>query len=863
MQASYYPSEVEEQVQAYWEKHLSFQVTERLDKEKFYCLSMLPYPSGHLHMGHVRNYTIGDVMSRYERMRGRNVMQPMGWDAFGLPAENAAIQREVPPAKWTYQNIEHMKHQLKRMGFGFDWSRELTTCKPEYYRWEQWFFTKLVEKGLAYRRNAIVNWDPVDQTVLANEQVIDGKGWRSGAIVEKREIPQWFIRITSYADELLDELDSLEGWPDSVKTMQRNWIGRSEGLEIEFKIDKECQAPLRVFTTRPDTIYGATFMAVSIDHPLTQSVASQNPDVSDFVSSCRRGAVSEVEFEAMEKRGMSLDVNAINPLSGEKIPVWVANFVLTGYGTGAIMAVPAHDTRDHEFALRYRLPIRQVISPLTDEEVDVQIQPWVAKENTVTVNSGDFSGLSYHMAFEKIATFAEQHGIGERKINYRLRDWGVSRQRYWGCPIPIIHCSVCGPVPIPEDHLPVLLPEDVTFMGVQSPLRELDDWLNVNCPKCGKSSVRETDTFDTFVESSWYYARYCTPNAPSMLDDRADYWLPVDHYIGGIEHAVLHLLYFRFWHKLMRDIGLVSSDEPTTKLLCQGMVLAKAYYRDNDESGRIWIRPEEVDFHTHEGTTDKVPVWKVDGQVVDETGWTTMSKSKNNGVDPHDLIDRYGADTVRLFTMFASPPDQSLEWNDDAVAGSHRFLRRLWAIVYRHEDISTVKLENFSTVDQTTRTLRRDVHTILQRIHRGMERQQYNTVVAGCMEMMNSLDRFDIGDSMERKVALTEGIDILIRVLSPITPHICHVLWQALGKNEELLDSPWPVVDPLALIRDKIQLVVQINGKRRTQIDVTPGLEDQEIRAVVLSDPTVSQYIGDATVKKVVVVPDRLVNLVI
>ena len=863
MQSRYNPREIEQQVQVYWEDNRSFETTEDPNRKKFYCLSMLPYPSGNLHMGHVRNYTIGDVMSRYQRMLGRNVMQPMGWDAFGLPAENAAIQRQVPPAKWTYQNIEHMRQQLKRMGFGYDWKREVTTCRPEYYRWEQWFFSRLVERGLAYRRNALVNWDPVDQTVLANEQVIDGKGWRSGAVVEKREIPQWFISITSYADELLDELDSMPGWPESVKTMQRNWIGRSEGLEIDFRLEGDVGKPLRIFTTRPDTLYGATFMAVSADHPLSLAASASDPLIEEFVSSCRSGGVSEIEQEAMEKRGKPLGVNAINPLSGDKIPVWVANFVLIGYGTGAIMGVPAHDERDHEFATRYSLPIRQVIAPSSGKRLDVQKEAWTSKDETVTVDSGEFSGMSFQTAFDCIANFLSERRIGDRKVNYRLRDWGVSRQRYWGCPIPIVHCSKCGLVPVPDDQLPVLLPEDVTFMGVQSPLKSLPDWSNTDCPKCGIEARRETDTFDTFVESSWYYARYCTPEAGSMLDERANYWLPVDHYIGGIEHAVLHLLYFRFWHKLMRDVGLVVSSEPTDNLLCQGMVLAKAYYRDTVDEGRIWIRPDEVEFQVNPDSKSAVPTWRIDGQKVETTGWTTMSKSKNNGTDPQDLIDRYGADTVRLFTMFASPPDQALEWNEDAVAGSQRFLRRLWALVYQFHSLPKNKITDFLSADDETKTLRLKVHGILRRICRDMERNQYNTVVAACMELMNSLDRFEVSDVPERGAAMREALEILVRILAPITPHICHELWRALEMEGELLNSVWPTVDTSALESDKVLLVVQVNGKLRAKIEIVADANDEQIQAVALAEPQVSRHIGDRLVRKFIIVPGRLVNIVV
>ncbi|MBL09584.1 MAG: leucine--tRNA ligase [Acidiferrobacteraceae bacterium] len=863
MQSSYDPIEIEEQAQSYWEDNLSFRVMEKPEKEKFYCLSMLPYPSGNLHMGHVRNYTIGDVMSRYQRMLGRNVMQPMGWDAFGLPAENAAIQRQVPPAEWTYQNIDHMKGQLKRMGFGYDWSREVTTCRPDYYRWEQWFFSRLVKKGLAYRRNSVVNWDPVDQTVLANEQVIDGRGWRSGAVVEKREIPQWFIRITSYADELLDGLDSMHGWPESVKAMQRNWIGRSEGLEIDFRLAEDIDSPLRVFTTRPDTIYGATFMAVSADHPLSILVAAKDPLIAEFLRSCRNSAISEFEQETAEKRGMSLNVNAINPLSGEKIPVWVANFVLIGYGTGAIMGVPAHDDRDHEFATRYKIPIRQVIAPTTDIFLDVQQEAWTGKEDVVTVNSEHFSGLDFQDAFDQISDFLVDCRMGERKVNYRLRDWGVSRQRYWGCPIPIVYCERCGPVSVPDEQLPVVLPEDVKFMGVQSPLKTLDEWKQTVCPECGSAANRETDTFDTFVESSWYYARYCSPDAMSMLDERANYWLPVDHYIGGIEHAVLHLLYFRFWHKLMRDIGIVESHEPTQKLLCQGMVLSKAYYRDTEGEGRKWIRPEEIEIRVDASSAAEEPIWLVDGKIVETTGWTTMSKSKNNGTDPQKLIDQYGADTVRLFTMFASPPDQALEWNDDAVAGSQRFLRRLWVFVYRFQLLPKAGITDFTSADDETKLLRREVHTLLQKVCRDMERTQYNTVVAACMEMLKILDRFDVDGGAERKAAVSEALSIMIRVLAPFAPHISHSLWNSLGEDTELLDATWPEVDPSALKSDTIRLVVQINGKLRGQIDIVANANDKEIQDAVLSENWISDHVGTGTIKKFIIVPGRLVNVVV
>ena len=863
MQTEYDPHQIEQEVQDYWAEQHSFEVTEDPSREKFYCLSMLPYPSGNLHMGHVRNYTIGDVMSRYQRMKGRNVLQPMGWDAFGLPAENAAIQRSIPPARWTYQNIEHMRTQLMRMGFGYDWSREVTTCRPDYYRWEQWFFCKLLEKDLAYRKNAVVNWDPVDQTVLANEQVIDGKGWRSGAVVEKREIPQWFVRITAYADELLDELDRLTGWPDSVKAMQRNWIGRSEGLEVDFELVDRGE-PLRIFTTRPDTLYGATFMAIATDHPLATQVAERDNAIRDFIDGCRSGGISEAELETLEKKGMSLGVEAINPLSGEPIPVWVANFVLMSYGTGAIMAVPAHDERDHAFALRYGLPIRQVIAPSNAREVDVNQAAYVEKEGIRTVNSGQFDGLDYTDAFERITAYVEEQGIGARRVNYRLRDWGVSRQRYWGCPIPVVHCETCGIVSVPTADLPVILPEDVTFMGVQSPLKAETDWRRTQCPQCQGPAERETDTFDTFVESSWYYARYCSPGADAMLDDRANYWLPMDYYIGGIEHAVLHLLYFRFWHKLMRDAGIVTSDEPATNLLCQGMVLAEAYYLDTADGGRQWVPPNEVEVERDERGSVIEARRCNDASKLMAVGWTTMSKSKNNGVDPQQLIDRYGADTVRVFTMFASPPDQSLEWNDSAVAGSLRFLRRLWVLVGRHSTVvvDSISDTEFAQADEETIILRRQVHTTLVRINRDMQRNQFNTVVAACMEMVNALDRFETADNSMRVAAMHESLGILVRVLAPIAPHITHVLWQALAMTGDLLDTPWPESDFQALQTDQITLVVQVNGKLRGQIKVDAGASDEDIRNLALSQEQIAKHTNGRPLRKVIIVPGKLVNIV-
>ncbi len=861
MEKHYDPSAIETAAQTYWRDHKTFEVTEDPAREKYYCLSMLPYPSGRLHMGHVRNYTIGDVISRFQRMQGRNVLQPMGWDAFGLPAENAAIKRGVPPAKWTYENIDHMRRQLQRMGYGYDWRREVTTCQPDYYRWEQQMFTRLFEKGLVYQAKAVVNWDPVDQTVLANEQVVDGRGWRSGAIVERREIPQWFLRITDYADELLEGLEKLPGWPDAVKTMQRNWIGRSEGIELDFALADGGQ-PLRVYTTRPDTLYGATYMAVAADHPLALAAGQQDPQIATFLDEIRQGAVTEEAMEKLEKKGMPLGVDAINPLSGERIPVWVANFVLMGYGTGAIMAVPAHDTRDHEFAKRFGLPIRQSVGPADGTAVDVQVEPWTAKEGLVTVNSGEFSGLDFATAFAAIADHLEARGIGKRTVNYRLRDWGVSRQRYWGCPIPIIHCPDCGAVPVPDSDLPVTLPEQVTFTGVQSPLKSDPDWRRTACPRCGGEAERETDTFDTFVESSWYYARYCSPSNQAMLDDRANYWLPVDQYIGGIEHAVMHLLYFRFWHKLMRDLGLVASDEPATHLLCQGMVLAEAYYRDSEEAGREWIAPSEVDVE-RDGKGQIVSARRqADGAELVATGWTTMSKSKNNGVDPESLVDRFGADTVRLFTMFAAPPDQALEWQDSGVEGASRFLRRLHGLIHAHINAGPVPADTAQPLDEDGVALRRKLHETIAKVTDDIGRRYtFNTAIAAIMELCNGLGRYQSNDEAARGLR-QEALEAVVLMLQPITPHLSHSLWQSLGRSGAAVDQPWPVVDEAALVRDQVELVLQVNGKLRGRLSMAADAPEADIREAALADANVQRFIEGQTVRKVIVVPGRLVNVV-
>ncbi len=819
----YEPGEIERSVQAFWEHNHSFRATEDPRREKFYCLSMFPYPSGRLHMGHVRNYTIGDVISRYQRMRGKNVLQPMGWDAFGLPAENAAIENKVPPARWTYANIGAMRSQLRRLGYGYDWDRELATCKPEYYRWEQWFFTELFKKGLVYKKKAEVNWDPVDQTVLANEQVINGRGWRSGAIVERREIPQWFVKITDYAEELLSDIDKLKGWPEAVRTMQRNWIGRSEGVEADFGVEGVAES-MRIFTTRPDTIMGVTYMAVAAEHQLALAAAENDPALAGFIQECRRTSTSEADIETIEKKGMPLGRNAIHPISGQPVPIWVANFVLMGYGTGAVMAVPGHDQRDWEFARKYQLPIAPVIYPSDGSKLDIGAGAY--EEYGVLRNSGPFDGLSSVQAFDAIAGYLTQHNKGARKVNYRLRDWGVSRQRYWGCPIPIVNCPDASgaAVPVPADQLPVVLPEDVDFQGVGSPIKKMPDFYQTRCPGDDGPAVRETDTFDTFFESSWYYARFCCPdNDQAMLDERADYWLPVDQYVGGIEHAVLHLLYARFFHKLMRDVGLVTTDEPFTRLLTQGMVLK-------------------------------------DG--------TKMSKSKGNTVDPQDMIDRYGADTVRLFIMFASPPDQSLEWSDDAVAGSYRYLRRLWGLFYRHRNVvarsTSPDIDLAEITDPALRELRAQTHKMLARAQNDYERYQYNTVVAACMELTNAVDRFAWAeDNPDAEAVLREALMILVKVLAPIVPHITHELWRGFGDADPLIDAPWPQVDETALLRDTVQLVVQVNGKLRGRIEVALDATRDTIREAALANDKVRRHVGDKPIKKMIVVPGKLVNMVV
>jgi leucyl-tRNA synthetase len=875
--SAYDPKAIEPAAQSFWATSRAFEVKEDDPRPKYFCLSMLPYPSGALHVGHVRNYTIGDVISRYKRMTGHNVLQPMGWDAFGLPAENAAIKNKTAPAKWTYANIEHMRAQLQAMGYAIDWSREFATCRPDYYVHEQRMFVRLMKKGIAYRKNSVVNWDPVDQTVLANEQVIDGRGWRTGALVEKREIPQWFLRITDYAQELLDGLDRLPGWPDSVKTMQRNWIGRSEGLEIRFDVrDHEA---LTVFTTRPDTLMGVTFVSIAGEHPLALEAAKNNPQLAAFLQELRQGGVSEAELETQEKRGMDTGLRAIHPLTGEEVPVWVANFVLMGYGTGAVMAVPGHDERDFEFAHKYGLPIRQVIALRTPLPPHLapelaydpsQWKDWYSDKSNpaaMCVNSGELDGKNYRQAFDFLADKLAREGIGERRVNFRLRDWGVSRQRYWGCPIPVVYCDDCGAVPVPEEQLPVLLPENVedAFASgdVHSPIKSDPQWRKTTCPQCGKPAERETDTFDTFMESSWYYARYTSPGAADMVDARAKHWLPVDQYIGGIEHAILHLLYFRFYHKLLRDQGLVDSDEPATNLLTQGMVIAETYYRDNANGSKDWINPADVDIERDEKGRIVGATLKADGKPVSIGGTEKMSKSKNNGVDPEAMVEKYGADTVRLFSMFAAPPEQSLEWSEAGVEGMARFLRRFWREVTTHVAQPDHPEVDASRLDPAQKALRRQLHETIQKVGDDYgRRHSFNTAIAALMELLNHVAKFDDMSDQGRAVR-HEALQAMVLLLNPVTPHVSHALWQALGHPQTLLeDVPFPRADPAALVRDALTLAVQVNGKLRGTIEVAPDAPREAVEAAALAEPNVAKFLDGQVVKKVIVVPGKIVNIV-
>ncbi len=842
LKQQYYPGEIEPQAQSYWENNDSFRARDHdSEREKFYCLAMFPYPSGRLHMGHVRNYTIGDVISRYQRMKGKNVLQPMGWDAFGMPAENAAIKNNVPPARWTYENIEYMRGQLKRLGFAYDWERELATCHPKYYRWEQWLFTRLFDKGLVYKKTAPVNWCPNDMTVLANEQVIEGRCWRCDTEVERKEIPQWFMKITQYADELLNELDSLQGWPEQVKTMQRNWIGKSRGVEVIFGVEgftegsEVHQDRLKVFTTRPDTLMGVSYVAVAPEHLLAALAAKNQPELQAFIDECRHGGTSEADLETMEKKGVNTGLKAIHPITQETVPVFVANFVLMAYGEGAVMAVPAHDQRDWEFAQKYNLPIRQVIKPADDSKVDLTKGAYT--EKGILFNSGEFDGMDFIQSFDAIASKLESDSKGQVKINFRLRDWGVSRQRYWGAPIPIINCKSCGAVAVPESDLPVVLPEDVSMEGVGSPIKKMPEFYQTTCPKCGGEAERETDTFDTFMESSWYFARFaCTDNDESMLDDRANYWLPVDQYIGGIEHAILHLLYARFYNKLMRDAGLININEPFNHLLTQGMVLK-------------------------------------DG--------AKMSKSKGNTVDPQALIDEYGADTVRLFTMFASPPEQSLEWNDDAVEGAFRFLKRLWRLVadkdkqpILYDWLGNNRLAGFAwdTINGDLKNVRAEIHGLLEQANRDVNKYQFNTVIAAAMKMANTLQPVteslgELANENDKEVGnqavYAEAIEIMLRLLSPIVPHITHTLWQAVGKTTDILNADWPEPDSEAMVKDTIELVVQVNGKLRGKVAVPASASKTDIEAIAMQDENVQRHVEGKDIKKVIVVPGRLINMVV
>ena len=916
MRPDYTPKDIEAAAQQHWEEQQAFRAGEDSPKPKYYCLSMFPYPSGKLHMGHVRNYTIGDVLSRYHRMQGFNVMQPMGWDAFGLPAENAALANNVPPAAWTYSNIGHMKQQLKSLGLGIDWSREVTTCRPEYYRWEQWLFTRLFEKGVIYKKTAGVNWDPVDCTVLANEQVIDGRGWRSGALVEKREIPMYFFRITQYAEELLADLDRLPGWPEQVKTMQRNWVGKSYGCEVEFPygtaIGKE--GALKVYTTRPDTLMGATYVAVAAEHPLAAQAAAGNKELAAFVAECKRGGTAEADVATMEKKGMDTGLFVRHPLNGVNLPVWVANYVLMGYGEGAVMAVPAHDERDYEFAEKYGLPVKHVIaSPdllnkwkkleaqlladghepdrndldqagmiaylshvlsdlpapsdaLIEAVHEFAGQMEIESPNTeygTLVCSGEYSGMDFQQAFDAIAADLQAQGMGKKRTQFRLRDWGISRQRYWGCPIPIIHCPACGDVPVPDEQLPVVLPENVTVTGTGSPLAKMPEFYRCACPKCGGEARRETDTMDTFVESSWYYARYASPACSSGMVDKiaAQRWLPVDQYIGGIEHAILHLLYARFFHKLMRDEGLVQGDEPFINLLTQGMVVAPTFYREDAHGKKQWINPADVEVETDAKGRPLGAKLRADGLPVAIGGTEKMSKSKNNGVDPQAIIDKYGADTARLFIMFAAPPDQQLEWSDSGVEGAYRFLRRIWHFAHtrRPAGANPGLARDLSDAAQPEKERCREIHSALKQANNDFGKHQFNTVVSASMKILNTLEKCSDTDSGP---AIADGFSILLRLLSPITPHIAQTLWQELGYGDDILAAPWPEADEAALEQDEIELVIQVNGKLRGSLRAAKDADQAMLENLALAHPAVQKQLAGGAAKKIVVVPGRLINVV-
>jgi leucyl-tRNA synthetase len=860
MQEHYKPSEIEKSLQATWEATNAFKAVEDTTKPKYYCLSMFPYPSGKLHMGHVRNYTIGDVLSRYHAMKGFNVLQPMGWDAFGLPAENAAMQNNVPPAKWTRDNIAYMKKQLKSLGFALDWSREVTTCNPDYYRWNQWLFLRLLEKGIVYKKTQVVNWDPIDQTVLANEQVIDGRGWRTGALVEKREIPGYYMAITKYADDLLAALDTLPGWPERVKTMQANWIGKSIGVEVGFPYDG---GVMKVFTTRADTLMGATYVAVAAEHPLATKAAKNNPPLQAFIEECKHLSTQEADVATQEKKGMATGLSVTHPLSGEQLPLWVANYVLMGYGEGAVMAVPAHDERDFEFATKYKLPILPVIRTSVG---DATPAPWNAaySEYGTLINSGKYTGLDFKQAVDAISVDLKAKNFGDKRTVYRLRDWGISRQRYWGTPIPIIHCDTCGDVGVPDDQLPVKLPEDLVPDGSGNPLNKHAAFLNCPCPKCGKSARRETDTMDTFVDSSWYFLRYASAdNDKAMVDARAKYWAPADQYIGGIEHAILHLLYSRFFTRAMGDLGLVDVKEPFANLLTQGMVLNEIFFRKPAAGRIVYFNPLDVEIKTDENSKRIGAVLKADGQPVESGGIGTMSKSKNNGIDPQSIIDQYGADTARLFMMFASPPEQTLEWSDSGVEGSFRFLKRVWKLVYEHVAQGRAVAYSGGDLSAELKAIRFAIHTTLQRVSDDYgRRQQFNTAIAAVMELMNLLSKADTKTAQARSV-VQEALEKIVIMLSPIAPHICDALWCELRLGTQLRDQVWPAVDKAALVQDEIELVVQVSGKLRGHITVPKDATREAIEVMARENVNVQKFIDGQTIKKIVVVPGRIVNIVV
>lgn len=859
MQEQYRPDMIEPKVQQYWAENKVFKAIKDESKEKYYCLSMFPYPSGRLHMGHVRNYTIGDVISRYQRMLGKNVLQPFGWDAFGLPAEGAAIKNKTAPAKWTYENIAYMKKQLQLLGFGFDWDREIATCKPEYYKWEQWFFTELYKKGLVYKKTSTVNWCPNDETVLANEQVHEGCCWRCDTPVEQKEIPQWFIKITDYAEQLLGGLDALPQWPDMVKTMQRNWIGRSEGVEITFDV-ANTNEKVAVYTTRPDTFYGVSYLGIAAAHPLASLAAQNNPELAAFIQEAKNAKVAEADLATMEKKGMATGLFAIHPLTGEKLPIWVANFVLMHYGTGAVMAVPAHDQRDFEFAQKYSLPIKQVIAPLANEEIDLTKQAFV--EHGKLVNSAEFDGKDFDGAFNGIADKLEKLGVGKRQVNYRLRDWGVSRQRYWGAPIPMLTLENGDVVPAPLEDLPIILPEDVVMDGVKSPIKADPNWAKTTLN--GTPASKETDTFDTFMESSWYYARYTCPQYQNgMLDaEEANYWLPVDQYIGGIEHATMHLLYFRFFHKLLRDAGFVTSDEPADKLLCQGMVLADAFYYTSPTNERIWVSPTQVTLERDEkGRIIKAT--DPEGRELVHSGMTKMSKSKNNGIDPQEMVEKYGADTVRLFMMFASPAEMTLEWQESGVEGAKRFLGRVWNLVYQYQQNPAKTSLDLTALSAEQKVLRREVHKTIAKVSDDIGRRQtFNTAIAAVMELMNKLTKASL-DSEQDRAVMAEALSAVVRMLYPITPHICFELWQALGNESAIDTAEWVKADEAAMVEDEKLIVVQVNGKVRGKVTVAADADEDTVKTIAFADENVKKFIDNQHIVKVIYVAGKLLNVVV